>query len=82
MKLIVKTENYVMNWMKSHIKYMLISTMFGIMVYFMMISENLLNSYDGIWNTSHLIAGAWETSLGRGLLHYVDKARAGIYRYH
>ena len=78
MKLIVKTENYVMNWMKSHIKYMLISTMFGIMVYFMMISENLLNSYDGIWNTSHLIAGAWETSLGRGLLHYVDKARAGV----
>lgn len=78
MKLIVKTENYIMNWIKSHIKYMLISIVFGSMVYFMMISENLLNSYDGIWNTSHLIAGAWETSLGRGILHYVDKVRAGV----
>lgn len=48
------------------------------MVYFMMISENLVNSYDGIWNTSYLVAGARETSLGRGLLHYFDKLRAGV----
>lgn len=78
MKLIIKIENCIMDWIKSHIKYILVSSMFGIMIYFMMISENLVNSYDGIWNTSHYIAESWETSLGRGLLHYIDKARAGI----
>lgn len=69
MELIIKTEDCIMNWIKNHIKYILITMIFGIIVYFMMISENLVSSYDGIWNTSHLIAGAWETSLGRGLLH-------------
>ncbi len=78
MELIIKTEDCIMNWKKNHIKYILITMIFGIIVYFMMISENLVSSYDGIWNTSHLIAGAWETSLGRGLLHYIDKVRAGV----
>ena len=70
MEQIVRIENYIVNWIKSHAKYIFINMAFGIMVYFMMISENLVNSYDGIWNTSHFIAEAWETSLGRGLLHY------------
>jgi hypothetical protein len=78
MEQIVRIENYIVNWIKSHAKYIFINMAFGIMVYFMMISENLVNSYDGIWNTSHFIAEAWETSLGRGLLHYIDKVRAGV----
>lgn len=78
MKLIAKMENCIVDWIKNHIIYILINTIFGITVYFMMISENLVNSYDGIWNTSHYIAQSWEISLGRGLLHYVDKVRAGI----
>lgn len=78
MELIDKIESYIMDWIKNHIKYILVSTIFGIIVYFMMISENLVNSYDGIWHTSHFIADSWETSLGRGLLHYIDKARSGI----
>ena len=78
MKRIIRIENYAMDWIRNHIKYIFINIIFGIMVYFMMISENLVNSHDGIWNTSSFIAGSWEASLGRGLLHYIDEIRAGI----
>ncbi len=71
-------EEKASEWLKNHQKMIFLNVIFGIMLYFMMIAGNLVNSYDGIWNTSYFDAGSWEASLGRGLLHYVDKVRAGI----
>ena len=53
-------------------------TLFGVLVYFSMMSLDLVNSYDGIWHWSNFIAGDWEISLGRGLQRYFDKLRFGI----
>lgn len=50
----------------------------GLVVYFMMMSLNLVNDLDGIWHPSNFIAGDWEISLGRALQRYADRARFGI----
>ena len=76
--LMMKLENKISNWMERHKKYIFISIFFGISVYFMMLSESLVNSYDGIWHTSNFVAGSWETSLGRGILYYIDRIRGGV----
>lgn len=71
-------ENKVRKCMIEYRKFIVMETVFGIAVYFMLISENLVNSNDGIWHISRSIAGEWETSLGRGLLFYFDKMRCGL----
>jgi len=53
-------------------------TLFGVLIYFLMMSLDLVNSYDGIWHWSNFIAGDWEISLGRGLQRYFDKLRFGV----
>lgn len=50
----------------------------GLIVYFMMMSLNLVNDLDGLWHPSNFIAGDWEISLGRALQRYADRARFGI----
>lgn len=71
-------ETKLMEWAEGHTKIIFWDVAFGIVVYFMMISENLVNSIDGIWRTSRFVAGAWETSIGRGLLYFFDKLRSGL----
>ncbi len=51
---------------------------FGIIVYFMMFSNNLVNSYDGLWWFSRYFAGYWERSIGRWFWPYLDMLRFGI----
>lgn len=78
MELIYKSENRIRNWTKKYICFLIFNVLFGIIIYFMIMSENLFNDMDGIWHTSNFVAGNWEISLGRGLLRYFDKLRFGV----
>ncbi|MDR0949469.1 MAG: glucosyltransferase domain-containing protein, partial [Lachnospiraceae bacterium] len=50
----------------------------GILTYFSLMANHLVNDLDGIWHLSNFMAGDWEISLGRGLQRYADRARFGI----
>lgn len=76
--LIGNFEAVTFTWLKKHSRFILLQTAFGILLYFMLLSRNLVNDMDGVWNTSNFIAGNWEISLGRGLIRYFDKLRFGI----
>ncbi len=52
--------------------------LFSVVVYFKLMSEELVNCYDGIWEGSYHQAGAWELSLGRWLWCYIDILRLGV----
>lgn len=75
---IYRLETVLFTWLKKHIRFILLQTAFGMILYFMLLSGNLVNDMDGIWNTSNFVAGNWEISLGRGLLRYFDKLRFGV----
>lgn len=71
-------EENIYRFIKEYGKYILGGVGIGVLVYFMMMSLNLVNDVDGIWHLSNFIAGDWEISLGRGLQRYADRARFGI----
>lgn len=73
-----KIEETVLDFFMKYRKYILFSFVMGILTYFMMMAQNLVNDLDGIWHLSNFIAGDWEISLGRGLQRYADRARFGI----
>lgn len=73
-----KIEKNISHFFKNYGKYVLSGTEIGLLVYYMMMSLNLVNDLDGIWHLSNFIAGDWEISLGRGLQRYADRARFGI----
>lgn len=75
---LIQFEKKLFRWCEKHIMLILGVTLFGIVVYFMMMAMELSNDVDGIWHTSYFIAGNWEISLGRGLQRYFDKMRFGI----
>lgn len=75
---VVEFEKRITIWIETHVKFILISLILEVFIYFMMLSENLMNSNDALLHTSNYDAGKWEISLGRGMLHYLDKARDGI----
>lgn len=66
------------NWMKKNIGFIIANTVFGILIYFLLMSNSLVNSYDGIWHTTRFISDDWERSLGRWLLPYLDYFRFGL----
>lgn len=68
----------LLDQVKLALPYIVFAIITGTLVYFTMMSNNLVNNLDGIWHPSRFIAGDWEISLGRGLLRYVDRARFGI----
>lgn len=78
MVLVQNMEEQVRSFFKNYGKYVLSGLVVGILAYFMMMSQNLVNDLDGIWHPSNFIAGDWEISLGRGLQRYADRARFGI----
>lgn len=77
-KLVENTEEKIIFFIRNYGKYIYGSFFIGILTYFMMMSQNLVNDTDGIWHLSNFIAGDWEISLGRGLQRYADRARFGI----
>ena len=48
-------------------KYFFVMLGFAVMVYFPLISQRLVNTFDGLWNGSWFIGGFWELSIGRWL---------------
>lgn len=51
---------------------------FGLAVYSLLMSRQLVNAYDGLWEYTYHYAGKWELSLGRWFWLYLDKIRFGI----
>lgn len=78
MKRIANLEKIFSTWVGSHIKFIFTNLMLGVLIYFTMMSENLVNSNDGIFYTSNYIAGNLEKSSGRGMLRYLDRIRSGV----
>lgn len=68
----------IKNFTEEQWKWILATFIAGVLAYFTMMSEGLVNNYDGIWHPSNFIAGDWEISLGRGLQRYADRVRFGI----
>lgn len=50
----------------------------GVCTYFLLLSRQLTNGYDGLWEYSDYTAGYWELSLGRWFWLYIDQLRFGI----
>lgn len=50
----------------------------GFAAFFLMISQNLVNNYDGMWWFSNYKAGSWERSIGRWVWPFLDKMRFGV----
>ncbi|MCR5338521.1 MAG: glucosyltransferase domain-containing protein [Lachnospiraceae bacterium] len=51
---------------------------FGFLLYFLLITHDLVNFADGLWENPMYRAGEWELSIGRWLLRYIDKVTGGI----
>lgn len=51
---------------------------FAVVVYFPLISQRLVNTFDGLWNGSWFIGGFWELSIGRWLWCVADAVRFGV----
>ncbi len=71
-------SDVVIDWMKQYRVLFLIYLGIGIVVFFMLISQNLVNSYDGLWHNSAYLAGRWELSLGRWFWPFLDRLRFGM----
>ncbi|MBR1931715.1 MAG: glucosyltransferase domain-containing protein [Lachnospiraceae bacterium] len=52
--------------------------LFSCIVYFPLMSNRLVNQYDGLWEYSYYKAGKWELSLGRWFWLYLDRLRFNI----
>lgn len=64
----------VKEWLPAFITCMI----FSIIIYFMLLSEGLVNSDDGLWEYNYYKAGSWSLSLGRWFWLYLDRLRFGI----
>lgn len=73
-----KIESSIFDFFRIYSKYIISELLIGLLIYFMLMSSNLVNHVDGLWHPSNFIAGDWEISLGRGLQRYADRARFGI----
>ena len=53
--------------------------LFAFIVYFLLISQGLVNSDDGLWEYNYYKAGKWSLSLGRWFWLYLDRLRFGVH---
>lgn len=68
-------------WFENRAVSMGMLILFGSAVYMMLLSQNLVNSYDGLWHNSIFFAGDWERSIGRWFWPYLDRMRFGVVSY-
>lgn len=54
------------------------SMIFSVVIYSLLMSERLVNPYDGLWYYSYKYDGSWEVSIGRWLLFYFYRLCSGI----
>ncbi len=55
-----------------------VGLIFGAVTYYLLISNQLVNSNDGLWEYNYYKSGSWSLSLGRWFLPYLDRLRFGI----
>ncbi|MCR5417391.1 MAG: glucosyltransferase domain-containing protein [Lachnospiraceae bacterium] len=51
---------------------------FAILIYFMQITQDLVNAMDGLWTNPYYKGGTWETKIGRWMIRYIDAAMSGL----
>lgn len=75
----VKIKADIRHWLRElDKKYFFVMLGFAVMVYFPLISQRLVNTFDGLWNGSWFIGGFWELSIGRWLWCVADAVRFGV----
>lgn len=73
-----KKYSVLKNWGRGHMVYAGIQILLGCIAYGMLITQNLTNSYDGLWKNSYFMAGEWERSIGRWFWPFLDIMRFGV----
>lgn len=74
----IKGKDSLYEWFRNQIGRIGLTTVFGVLIYFTLMSQNLVNHLDGIWHYSNFVAGDWEISIGRFAQRYFDKFRFGL----
>lgn len=72
-------RNYISTFYKEHRFTALFGLIYGVILYSLMMTQQLTNTFDGLWKQNYHYAGAWELSLGRWLLEFVDKLVKGTH---
>lgn len=52
--------------------------LFSAVVFFLLISQRLTNTFDGLWNNTWFFGGYWQVVTGRWLWPVIDALRFGI----
>ena len=72
-------RNYISAFYKEHRFTALFGLIYGIILYSLMMTQQLTNTFDGLWQQNYHYAGAGELSSGRWLLEFVDKFVKGTH---
>ena len=59
-------------------KIFLVMLLFSAVVFFLLISQRLTNTFDGLWNNTWFFGGYWQVVTGRWLWPVIDALRFGI----
>jgi len=81
MSIINKFKNWHMNNASKcrQIKNMVIvQFLFSVILYIVLIANQLTNHYDALWSGNYALSGRWELSIGRWFWLYIDCLRMGI----
>ena len=60
------------------LRYFLVMLLFSAVVFFLLISQRLTNTFDGLWNNTWFFGGYWQVVTGRWLWPVIDALRFGI----
>ena len=61
-----------------YLRLVLISFVFGLLLYLSLITLDLVNPLDGLWNSTYFMSSSWELSIGRWFWLFLDRFRSGI----
>lgn len=81
MNVIEKISNWQKNNQEKYCqikKMIMVQFAFSVLLYIVLIANQLTTHYDGLWNGNFYVSGVWELSLGRWFLLYIDRLRMCI----
>ena len=56
----------------------IVQFLFSVILYIVLIANQLTNHYDALWSGNYALSGRWELSIGRWFWLYIDRLRMGI----